>query len=518
MTEAHAFRDDLPGDRPDGEEPWPDTVSSANAVVQHDAPVPARTAPAGLVAEDGTRLAAGLGWETASGPERPALRRDAPPVLRLPTRRARLADADGGPCGSLLLQMAADLATVFFPAASGPWVFIAELPEPEGAPTLWMALADMAAPDEDGDGPSVGEGVAARVTPRPGPELTFDDADDALDALQEHLAITDIAGIAVRWRPIEPDMTSADSHRGPMIAGIAALAEAIELHDVGPDTPAPLGTDRDAAGAAAGVLPLFVPPRRVPVRLLGGIGAGAGAILAGIFVVVPMIEEALRPPPPPPPKTVSVQVAPGAFAAACIEALDAWWPRITGWRVGSSGCAMAGHLPERPALPEPQATGRMDRPMAVWRHLVPESGRNIVLARSAAEQMLATWPHESSLEEESLTLWSTASLPLAPAEGGGEREDVPDAQRIRDRLAALWADSPGAVTVLGEGRGEDLVQIATSGDLPADTALSRAARVAGIVPVRLVRLASGDGELVIAPATFRELPAELFETDGGESS
>lgn len=223
--------------------------------------------PASLAADDGTRLVAGLTWETASGPETPVLRGDAPSVLRLPDRRARLVGAKDEPCGSLLLAMAAGLAR-HAPGVSGTWAFIAEIPEPDDVPLLWMAVADVATIDNDGDGES-----AARVTPRPGPEGTFDDADEALSALQEHLSVTDVAGIAVCWTPIRPGMVPADTFRGPFIQGLARIAPDVPLHDVEP----------------AASTPVFVPPRRIPVRLVGALGAGAAALLAGFLFVVPAV-------------------------------------------------------------------------------------------------------------------------------------------------------------------------------------------------------------------------------------
>ena len=229
----------------------------------------------------------------------------------------------------------------------------------------------------------------------------------------------------MRWLPFRSGMTPDDTHRGRMIMGIAEIAGTVELEDVGPDALPPDGTDRDAAAAAR--LPVFAPPRQVPVRLLGGLASVAGAVLAGFLVVVPMVEAAFRAPPPPPPETVVVRVAEGAFATTCTAALDAWWPRITGWQVGSAGCAVAGHLPDEPVLPEPRAADRLGRPMVVWRHLVPERGRNSVLARSAADQMVAAWPHEARIDPDGLTLWRTASLPMTEA-SDSEIATAPDAE------------------------------------------------------------------------------------------
>ena len=516
MTEAHAVRDDLASEQPGDDGVWPGAVATADLAdgagnaVALPPPVPALTGPPGLVAEDGTRLVAGLAWEVATGPETPVLRGNAPPVLRLPSRRARLADAGTGPCGSLLLQMAADLTTIFFPAASGAWAFIAELPEADHPPTLWMAVADIAMPPEERDGPLAGGDIARHVTPRPGPERTFEDPEDAIGALQALLELTPIAGIAVRWLPIHPGMTPADTHRGAMITAITACAATVEFHDVGPDVPHPPGFDRDAAPALR--LPVFAPPRQLPVRLIGAFGIGAGTLLAGFFVAAPIIEAAFRPEELPPPEMVSVQVAPGAFASACTATLDAWWPRVTGWRLDNTGCALAGRLPAEPALPEPQPSQSFGRPMAVWRHLVPESGRNPILARAAADQLISSWPHEARVDENGLTLWRATTLPMARTDTSGGAE-APSPDRIGARLAALWADSPDAVSDLGRG----LFRIGTSG-APAEEVLSRAARVPGIAPVRLVQSEEGVGELVLAPVVPREVPLEMFEPMQGGSS
>lgn len=506
MTEAHAFRD--------GEGTWTgaletvDQAESAANAVAVPPPVPAPAGPPGLVAEDGTRLVAGVTWEIASGPESPMLRANAPPVLRLPTRRARLVAAGSGPSGSLLLQMGADLTTVHFPAATGPWAFLAEIPQPDAAPSIWMALADIAAPGE-GDRRSAGEVRA--VTPRPGPELTFEDPEDALGALEELLGITDIAGIAVRWLPIHHGMKPEDTHRGRMIRGIAEISETVRLHDVGPDVPPPPGVQVDAA--SVGSLPVFAAPRQLPARLLAGLGIGAAATVAGFFVVMPLVEEALRPEPLPPPEMVRVQIAPGAFADACRSALDAWWPRVTGWRLDHAGCALGGYLPQAPVLPEPEAADPASRAMVVWRHLLPEAGRNIILLRAAADRMLGTWPHEARRDEATLTLWNTVSLPLTPVEGEGAARQDPDV--IRGRLAALWAHAPDAVTLLEASRNLGLVRIATAGGTPAGESLSRAGTVPGVAPVRLVEAPDRAGELVVGPVTVRELPVTLFESNGG---
>ncbi len=508
MNALDPFRDSAAVAPHDDGAAWTDAVQAADPsataadvaahppVTQPPLPVPVPPVPAGLDAPDGTRLVAGLAWETASGPEAPVLRGNAPSVLRLPDRRARLAEADGGRCGSLLLAMAAGLAR-HVPGASGPWALIAEIPDPDGAPLLWLAVADIAL---SGDGET-----DARVTPRPGPEATFDDPDEALAALQEHLAITEIAGLAVRWRPVHEGMSPADTHRGHVIQGLAHIAPDVPLHDVEPD----------ASG-----LPAFAPPRRVPVRLLGGLAIGTAAFLAGILVVLPTVQALFETPPPPPPEMVAVGLPPGSFAAACTSALDAWWPRVTGWRAGSAGCALSGHLPAGPDLPEPPETERLARPMTAWRHLLPGNGRNGVLARAAAEQMIGTWPHEARLAADSLTLWRTASLPLAPTEtvGEGATPLLQDPDAVRSRLAARWADAPDAVSGGEQGADSGLFTVRVTGGEPAGAILSRAGGIPGIAPVRLVQSAAGEAELVLAPIVSRDVPAEFLEPAEGRHS
>ncbi|MXW34081.1 MAG: hypothetical protein F4Z60_00020 [Chloroflexi bacterium] len=505
MTALDAFRDGFPPEARSDGAPWaaadpaPDPADAATAGgaqaldAQLPLPVTVPPVPASLAAEDGTRLVGGLAWETASGPEAPVIGADAPSVLRLADRRARLAVAEGDRCGSLLLAMAAGLARLA-PEASGPWAFIAEIPEGD-APLLWMAVADIAAADDGKDG-----GTAARVTPRPGPEGTFDDADEALDALEGHLSVTDVAGIAVFWTPVRPGMTPADSFRGPVIQRLADIAPDVPLHDVEP-----------AAGTS-----VFLPPRRVPVRLLGRLAGGATALLAGVLFVVPAVQALLEPDAPPAVETVAVAIPPGAFASACTGALDAWWPRVTGWRAGSSGCALAGHLPQERDLPEPEATRRLARSMTVWRHLVRDPARNKALAIAAAGQLVATWPHEARLGDDGLTLWRTASVPLGRARTPVDGAAPPDPDAVLSRLAALWADAPDAVTG-GDGpdAGASLFTVRTPGAEPAPAILSRVEGIRGITPVRLVQSAAGGTELVLAPVAPRLVPAALLADGEG---
>ena len=517
MNALKAFREGLPaiaaGESSARPEPAPMTESSEAAsdiVMQFPLPVaPPSGAPA-LIAPDGTRLVAGLSWETASGPEAPVIGRNAPPVLRLPSRRARLPEGEArgdGTCGSLLLAMA-DALVRNHPASAGAWAFMAELPRDADGDrnpgcAFWLGLADIDAPDDE----DATEDARSEITPRPGPEQVFDEPGDALDALGDRLAVTDLAGLAVAWSP-----DGRLTERGRLIQALAHVAPDITLHDLDPTRPSGLSAAEEGSLAAT---PVFVAPRRVPVRLLGLLGAGTAAALAVGLVVVPLIEEAFRAPPPPPPEMVTVAVAPGSFAEACTAALDGWWPRVTGWRTGSSGCALAGHLPEGHAISAPMAEGPA-RPMVAWRSLVPVSGRNAALADAAAEQAIATWAHEAEMDETGVTFQRTASLPLVPTDA--ERE-VADPAATRAWLAALWADTPDAVTA-PEGTGSGQFTISAPGGLPTAEILSRADVVPGIAPVRLVRTDDGAGGsvLVLAPVNPRDVPVAFLESaDGGEA-
>ena len=368
---------------------------------------------------------------------------------------------------------------------------------------FWIGLADIDAPDDE----DATEDARPEITPRPGPEQVFDEPGDALDALGERLAVTDLAGLAVAWCP-----DGRLTERGRMIQGLAHVAPDVTLHDLDPTRPSGLSAAEESSLAAT---PVFVAPRRVPVRLLGLLGAGTAAALAGVFVVMPLVEEAFRPPTTPPPEMVTVAIAPGSFARACTAALDDWWPRVTGWRTGSSGCALAGHLPEGHPFPAPMAEGPA-RAMVAWRSLVPESGRNAVLAAAAAEQAIATWAHEAEMDETGVTFRRTASLPLVPTDA---ERDVADPAATRARLAALWADTPDAVTS-PDDTGFGQFTISAPGGLPTAEILSRADVVPGIAPVRLVRTEDGAGgsELVLAPVIPRDVPVAFLEsTDGGEA-
>jgi len=437
--------------------------------------------PIPVTAEDGTCLVAGLTWEIASGPETPVIRPNAPLVLRLPERRARL--ARGGrdiPTSSLLLAMGTALLRAH-PETSGPWVFLVELHDRDAEPVFWLGFADLAAP---------GEGEAT-ISPRPGAEQVFSEPDTAMAALGTHLATTEIAGIGVTWLPGE------ETDRGRILQHLAHIAPTLPLEDV----------DFETTG---GDLPCFVAPRHVPARWLGGVTTAAALLLAAVFVILPKVEEAFRVPPPPPPEMTRVQIEQGAFATTCTKTLDAWWPRVVGWQLSSTGCALAGHLPDAPVLPDMAIPARPLQPMITWHHLTAEADRNTILATSAAERVIGTWPHDARMTDEGLTFWQVTFLPLVPVENT-EADPAFDAEAAHARLATLWANAPGAVNRDGQR-----FIVRPGADTSPGDLFDRAARVPGIAPVSLLQgsVEAVGTTLVLATVTQRAVPVTMI---GGET-
>jgi len=442
----------------------------------------------------------------------------------------------------LLLDLAQGLLHAH-PDSAGPWVFIAEVPDPSVAsspslsspsgaasdvdhpPLVWLAIADLEPVTDDGPARAVSQTVS-RIVPRPGPEQLFATADAALVALQDHLAITEIAGLAVRWFPAGSVATPDHTHRGAMIDGFAHIARDLPLHDI-------------ALQSGAGAGPVFTPPRRVPVPLLASLCGGAALCAVLVFVAVPLVQELLREPPPPPVPMVTLQPKPGAFAEACLTDLTAWWPRIVGWDVVSTGCAVTGHVPQDLMIASPVADSPLSQPLVIWRRVAARADRNSVLARSAADQAVAAWnpgksvgnspedpgspdvpPYGAHYDDFGrLILWKTAALPLiesaetperferdATAPSESPEHDDPDVaiQRWRTRLAVLFADTPDAVTV-SPSVPDRTVTITAPGRLR--DAFARVAQVSGLTPVRLEQ----PGDLVVMPIRSRRVPLTAFE-------
>ena len=466
-----------------------------------------------LTAPDGSLLLAGLTWEIALGAEYPRFGKNREMVLRRDQRRAvitlpPLSDQDV-PVASLLLVLAQSLQQTVM-NCEGPWAFIAEVPHADGRPLLWLAIADIEKPFD--------RETTANVIPRPGPERICETADECLAALQAQLEIVEIAGIAVRWLPPCADMSEADTHRGPMIAGFSQVAHNVPLHDV------PLAPPSEGQR--------FTAPVQISPRLAGGVGLLAAASLVIGLVLVPLAQAYFTPAPPPPIEYVTVMPERGGFAANCAHGLAGWWPRIIGWDLVTSGCALPPHLPPRlafmrqaslPAINPGEvaerdaALPRPAQPMMIWQEFVPSADRNPVMAQAAANQVIDRWEHQVELNTQGrgrLTLWREADIPLTPAlapdRSAATMAYLPDGtldwQNLQVQLATLWLDTPNAVALKDE---QFVIRSATR---PA-TAFERAGLIEALAPVRL----EYPGELILAPIATRTLPASMFtegETNG----
>ncbi|MCY4288600.1 MAG: hypothetical protein OXC63_08405 [Aestuariivita sp.] len=473
-----------------------------------------------LTAPDGCKLLAGLHWEIAPSTEYLRISQANHMIVRQHGRRATIAVAPAvaasqKPVGSLLLSLANSLQQTVV-TCEGPWAFIAEVPNADGRPLVWLAIADIEKP--------FNSEATAKVVPRPGTEQIFDTADECLAALQAHLEIVEIAGLAVRWLPTRPAMDAADTHRGPMITGFSHVARNIPLHDV------PLASTSDGQR--------FATPWQISPRLAGGVGLLAAASMVVAVVLVPLAQAYFTPAPPPPIDYVTVMPERGGFAANCEVSLASWWPRIIGWEVVTSGCALPTHLPSRlafmhnaPVTPigtdgvAARGAGdpRPTQPMMIWQEFVPTPGRNQVMAVAAANQVIARWDHQVELNTQDrgrLTLWRQADIPLTKATAGesGDPTDpsdpamasLPDGsldwQNLRAQLATLWLDTPNAVLLKNE-------QFIITSDTRPTTALERAGLIGALAPVRIEH----PGELILEPIATRTLPATMFtelETNG----
>ena len=445
-----------------------------------------------LRAQDGTCLVSGLTWHVATGPEVPVLKADAPLVLRIASLRAEIdRSVADGQTGSLLVALASGLLHDS-PGASGTWVFIANTVSDETASTFLLAIADLTPPEPD----QVNNRVADRIVPRAGPEGTFSNPKDVLAAFQTHLLTTEVAGIATYW----PGPAGPDAKCSLILQGLTSAAPDTLCLDVSP---------------SSDNLPIFTAPPRVPARVLGLAAAGASALFIGIFIVLPAIQSLFEAPPAPPVAMTDVVIKEGAFAGVCLASLNAWWPRSVGWAISGRGCALAAHLPSTPVLPNPGRSDRMFEPMIIWAHYTVASDRNPVLARSAAEQIITTWPHEARLDGKTLTLWYVEPVSAIAAEPArtteGQAKTRPE--HTLNRLAKAWAEAPGAVTASETG-----FAVSPPFGVIARDVFDRSARVPGLEPVRFVQSASGRGTLDLAPITTRQVPASLLTSEVSEAS
>ena len=465
--------------------------------------------PQRITLPDGQTVLAGLTWEMAEGPELPVLT-DTRLRLRHGNRIARVAPGDGAQTdGALLLALAADALAQRGRAQTAPetWLFVAVIgPDATAAPSVgtgplvWTGLAEL--------GPAGGGELTA--TPYPRSETLNGDPDTALRALKEDLAVSRVAGIAVSviggTGGTEASASISPAALAREITALCAQAapEATVLH-VGPEL---------AFRSLPGASPYFAAPTRLPLRKAGILGAAAAATVVLGLTLTPWIAKALRAPVPPPPELVRVAPGPMAFGAACSAALADWWPRIVGWQRGDAGCALAGHIPAGYGPVAPGADSPRTVPILIWLNLKRTENANPVLARGAAARVLESWPHGQRITPGTILLWQTRALPLvataipasAPATNSTPAAGSDAAVNAAGRLAALWADTPDAVTADGTG----FSVTASSG--PQEL-FARAARVPGLTPVRLERPAKGRTTLVLRPPPSRVLARALFSPD-----
>ncbi|MCY4306137.1 MAG: hypothetical protein OXC62_15385 [Aestuariivita sp.] len=439
------------------------------------------------VAPDGTRLVGGLTWDVVSGAEAPALRRQAPAVLRMEFRRAKLSpslwDAQQGDLpGSLLVNLATNLIAQDAVMA-GTWVFITEIPAPHRPPRLWVAIADLKENDDNSDD-------LLTIVPRPQTEHILDTADEALALLQREMETTEIAGLAVRWLPEHRSLQPDQTHRGAMIEGFSHVAQTVPLCDVNF-----VARHHDH--------PHFVAPKHIPLPLIGWGSAAACALFVGFFGIIPFMQEWLKEPPPAPPDMITVQPSPGAFGNVCLTGLTDWWPRIVGWDVQSSGCALTNHVPKELALPVAAPTSVATQPLVIWRQLRPTPGRNTVLAQSAAHQAIGTWPHEiHRTDTGGLVLYKTAELPFIEANETTDFGSI-DLESLRSQLAILWAHAPDSVRLV------DREMTISEPGTPRDV-FERVARIPLLMPLHF----SQPGNMMLTSVYPRQIP--MIDFKGGK--
>ena len=457
----------------------------------------------------GQTLLAGLTWEMAEGPDLPVLT-DTRLRLRHGNRIARVAPRDGAQTdGALLLALAADALGQRSRAQTAPetWLFVAVIspdanttPSVGTGPVIWTGLAEL--------GP-VGDGELT-ATPYPRSETLNGDPDTALKALKEDLAVIRVAGIAMSViGGTEGREASASISAAALAHEITALCaqaapEATVLY-VGPEL---------AFRPLAEASPYFATPARLPLRKAGILAAAITASVVFALTLTPWIAKALRAPVPPAPELVRVAPGPMAFGEACSAALADWWPRIVGWQRGDAGCALAGHIPAGYGSVALGADSPRTVPILIWLNLKLTENANPVLANGAAARVLESWPHGQRTIPGTILLWQTRALPLVataiPASASGTNSTLAagsdGAVSAAARLAALWADTPDAVTADGTGF------IVTASSDPQEL-FARAARVPGLTPVGLERPAKGRTTLVLRPPPSRVLPAALFNAD-----
>lgn len=436
-------------------------------------PTPARAEP--VLLPDGRTAMAGLAWEIVRGVTPP--RFDAPRiVLRHGSRQSELDGQEGAVgAGALLLAMANGVVCASEEAEElkkGVWLLVAAFAG-EGPVTYWLGLTEINA-----------ETDPPEFRPVPGTEELHSTQNAFAHAISATAAVTALEGIAV-----------ADLRPASQEDLAETVSTTLKPDDRTADLPIrrvrPLALDH----------PVFVLRNPPPVRKIGIALGGLGALGAGVLLISPLITAALQPAPEPAPEVVRVQVDRGAFATACVQGLDAWWPRIAGWQPASGGCALEGQLPRDLGLPRSLPRSDATVPLIVWQSYAREITANPVLADRAASRMIEDWPYGGRSGAGELVVWQ--ELPLRRVRVGQDSAQ-PEADTIRARIDELWADTPGAVAVQGRG-GFEIKAPGTPSEI-----LRRANRVEGLEPARLVVSETGPMVLHLQRPSVRGVPIDLL--------
>ena len=433
-------------------------------------------------------LVAGLDWHATSGPEIPVIKINIPLVLNLPSWRAQIDKSVAVPgSGSLLVSLAGGLLHEN-PQSAGTWVFAAQVKEQDSAPSFMLAIADLAPANPEDEIVRIG-----RINPRAGHEYIFRDQDSLITALKTHIQTMEISGIVV-CRPNDTD--DIDMVDPNIFQKITSAMPDMTCHEVMPRT-------ED--------LPVFGVRRHISLKPFVSVVTGLVVIFIVFFWVVPVIRSMTEEPPPPPVAMTDVVVEKGVFARECLAGFNTWWPRSVSWETIGRGCAIKGHFPDRPVLPLPEQPGRLFENMVIWKEFVLVSNRNIVLARTAAELMLETWPYESRLDGNRLVLWYNQLIPMVAVDVADETGLTQE--EIGRQLLIAWAEAPESVIVANNE-----FSIKQSSDLTGIEIFNRSSRVPEIEPVSFIEISTGQKTLKLVPPVSRQVPSFLFETDSDESS
>ena len=469
-----------------------DAVSDKNNMQNSDKSVLPDTPEAVLFKTgNGISLVAGLDWHATSGPEIPVIKINIPLVLNLPSWRAQIDKSVADPgSGSLLVSLARGLLHEN-PQSAGTWVFVAQIMEHDSEPSFMLAIADLAPANPEDEIVRIG-----RISPRAGHEHIFRDYGSLVAAFKTHIQTMEISGIVI-CRPDNTDDTDdTDAVYPQVFQEIISAVPDMTFHEVMPRT-------ED--------LPVFGVRRHISLKPFISVVTGLVIMFMVFFWVVPIIRSMTEAPPPQPVAMTDVVIEKGAFAKECLAGFNIWWPRSVSWKTIGRGCAIMGHFPDRPVLPSPEQPGRLFENMIIWKEFILVNNRNIVLARTAAELMLETWPHESRLDGNRLVLWYIQQLPLIAADIANGTELTQE--EIGRQLLNAWAEAPESVFI-----SKTDFNIKQPSDITGIEIFERTSRVPEIEPVSFIETATGQKTLKLVPPVSRQVPSFLLEADSKEPS